>query len=133
MTASNGRRTKDDQLISALHGAHQDVTARQVNLLEIIAECDEHELWRNDGARDTAAWLAAHLGISNWAARRWIHAAHALPQLPGIADAFEAGRLALDKVVELCRFATPETEAKLLAWALRVSPAAIRRRGTRRR
>lgn len=126
---SDGHCTNDDnRLISSLHEAHARVTSTQRHLLEIIAECDERELWRHDGARDTAQWLAAHLGISGWAARRWIHAAHALARLPRIKDAFECGRLSLDKVVELCRFATPDTEAKLLTWATRVSPAAIRRR-----
>jgi hypothetical protein len=44
-------------------------------------------------------------GLSNndWAARRWPVAAHALPRLPRIKDAFECGRLPLDKVLELCR------------------------------
>lgn len=32
-------------------------------------------------------------------------------------------------MVELCRFATTETEARLIAWALEVSSGAIRRRG----
>jgi hypothetical protein len=41
----------------------------------------------------------------------------------------ESGTLSLDKVAELTRFATPETEKKLITWARRVSPAAIRRRG----
>ena len=132
MSASNGHSsTADDQLISALQGAHARVTGRQIRLLEAIAECDAHELWRRDGARDTAQWLAARLGISCWAARRWVTAARVLPELPAITDAFERGRLSLDKVVELCRFATAESEAKLVSWALRVSPAAIRRRADR--
>jgi hypothetical protein len=129
MTASNGRSTApNDQLISALNRAHAQVTSDQRHLLEIIAECDEFELWRQDGARDTAQWLAAHLGISCWAAHRYVTAAHALPGLPRTKEAFESGRLSLDKLLELCRFATSETERKLLSWAQRVSPAAIRRR-----
>jgi hypothetical protein len=126
MTTSDG--LSNNELITALHRAHAQVTGHQRHLLEVIARCDAQELWRQDGARDTAEWLAAHLGISRWAARRWIAAAHALPQLPRIKDAFECGRLPLDKVLELCRFATPETEAKLLSWATRVTAAAIRRR-----
>ncbi|MGH2788280.1 MAG: HNH endonuclease [Actinomycetota bacterium] len=71
------------------------------------------------------------LGISNWAAQRWVAAAHALERLPLISDALESGTLCLDKVVELARFATPETERNLIAWATRVSGAAIRRRADR--
>lgn len=132
MTASNGRSTTaDDQLISALHRAHTRVTSDQRHLLEIIAQCDDEELWRHDGARDTAQWLSAHLGISCWAACRWVTAAHVLPELPRIKEAFASGRLSLDKVLELCRFATEDSEARLLSWATRVSPAAIRRRADR--
>jgi hypothetical protein len=69
--------------------------------------------------------------ISEWKARRWIAAAHALEGLPGLSAALEGGELGIDKVVELCRFATPETEAKLLAWAQRVSCAAVRHRADR--
>ena len=53
----------------------------------------------------------------------------ALRDLPRISQAFASGDLSVDKVVELCRFATPETEKRLLAWAGGVSCAAIRRRG----
>ncbi len=53
-------------------------------------------------------------------------ASHAIPTLPLISQALESGRLCLDKVVELCRFATPETEQELIAWARRVSVAAVK-------
>src|SRR5919197_599572 len=36
--------------------------------------------------------------------RRWIEAAHALEDLPSIAEAFASGELGLDKVVTLTRF-----------------------------
>lgn len=128
LTSDGHCNNDNNQLISALHGANARVTSNQRHLLAIIAECDERELWRHDGARDTAQWLSARLGISGWAARRWINAAHALTHLPRIKDAFECGRLSLDKVLELCRFATEDSEAQLLTWATRVGPAAIRRR-----
>jgi hypothetical protein len=69
-------------LTAEFHGAHAEVTASQRRLLEIVAECDRAEIWRDDGCRDLAQWLSAHLGVSNWAARRWITAASALPHLP---------------------------------------------------
>jgi hypothetical protein len=69
------------------------------------------------------------LGISGWKADRWVNAAQALEQLPKISEAFERGEIGIDKVVELCRFATPETEAERLRWAKTVSCGAIRRTG----
>jgi hypothetical protein len=76
-----------------------------------------------------AHWLSMRYGISHWKALRWIAASHALEHLPRISGAFASGELSIDKVVELCRFATPETEGRLLAWAGGVSCAAIRRKG----
>jgi hypothetical protein len=115
-------------LRAELDSAHAAVTTAQRRLLEVVAECDRAETWRTDGGRDLAQWLSARLGISNWAARRWINAAHALPHLPRLAAALEVGVLSLDKVVELCRFATPATEQRLITWARRVTVTGIRRK-----
>jgi hypothetical protein len=97
-------------------------------MLAAIVEIDAADAWRGDGAGDLAQWLSAEIGISNWAARRWITAAHALPHLRQIETSFLDGELCFDKVLELCRFATPETEARLAPWAKRVTVAAIRRK-----
>jgi hypothetical protein len=48
--------------------------------------------------------------------------------LPLISEALASGELGIDKVVELSRLATSDTEAELLAWAERVPSGAIRRR-----
>jgi len=103
----------------------------QVNLFSMIADVDRREAWRDDGARDMAHWLWMRFGISAWKAARWIAAARALPELPRISDAFAQGELGIDKVVELTRFATPDSEDALTRWALTVSSGAIRRRGDR--
>ena len=126
MEPSDGH--SNSELNHALDRAHSDVTKQQRRLLDIVAECDRRELWRGDGARDCAEWVAARLGISKWAARRWITAGHALCDLPRISAALSTGELGFDKAVELCRIATPDTEAKLIPWARRVTVAAVRRR-----
>ncbi len=97
--------------------------------LELIAELDDRRIWRTDGARSMAEWVAANFGISQWAARRWIAAGHALGELPQVRAALRRGQLSLDKVLELTRLATADSESELIAWALRVSAAAIRRKG----
>jgi hypothetical protein len=76
-----------------------------------------------------AHWLKMRLGISHWKAGRWIAAAHALESLPRISKALSSGELGMDKVVELTRFASPETEGDLLRWAKQVSCGAIRHKG----
>ena len=100
-----------DELTSALDRAHQRVTSAHRDLLALIAEVDRRETWRDDGARDTAHWLGMRYGISGWKAHRWIAASHALDRLPRLAEALTTGRLGIDKVVELARFATPGREA----------------------
>lgn len=112
--------------VDGLHSAYAESTAAQRRMLLAITACDDEAIWDDGSARDFPHWLAMQLGISTWAARRWITAAHALPELPRLSAAFEAGSLSLDKVLDLCRFATPTTERKLITWARRVSPACVR-------
>ena len=117
------------ELVRALDGANARVARAQRRHLSLIAQVDRTRAWRGSGARDFAHWLSMRYGISLWKALRWIAAAHALQGLPEIADAFSRGRLGLDKVVELCRFAAPETEEGLVDWAEDVSCASVSRRG----
>jgi hypothetical protein len=116
------------QLTDALDEANADVGRAQRHLLRLIADADRREIWRGSGARDAAHWLAIRYGISEWKARRWIVAAHALENLPCISDALERGALGIDKVVELARFASADDEARLVRWAMTVSCGAIRHR-----
>ncbi|HYZ14646.1 MAG TPA: DUF222 domain-containing protein [Actinomycetota bacterium] len=115
-------------LTAALDSANADVGRAQRGMLRLIADADRAEVWRDCGARDTAHWLAIRYGVSEWKARRWVAAAHALQNLPLIAEALERGELGIDKVVELARFAKPDAEARLIRWATTVSVGAIRRR-----
>ena len=119
----------DDELIEGIDACHARVCDAQRAMFEALARADRRELWRDWGARDMAHWLSMRYGISHWKALRWIAAAYALEVLPRVSEAFASGRLSIDKVVELCRCATPQTEEGLLAWAQGVSCAAIRRRG----
>jgi hypothetical protein len=119
----------DQNLIEGMDEVHCAISAHQRELFQLIVRADRCQAWRDSGARDMAAWLSIRYGISDWKARRWIAAAHALEGLPRVGEAFSRGELGIDKVVELTRFATPDTEAKLLKWAKRVSAAAIRQQG----
>jgi hypothetical protein len=119
----------DQAVIAAMDQVHARICAEQRRLLGLIAVMDRREEWANDGARDMAHWLWMRYGLSDWKARRWIAAAHALERLPAVSEAFASGVLGIDKVVELTRFATPSTESDLISWAERVAPGAIRHRG----
>lgn len=118
----------DDGLIKVADALNRHIAAPQVALLRVIAEVDRRSAWQDSGARDLAHWLSIRYGMSWWKADRWIKAAVALENLSAILDALENGELGIDKVVELCRFATAETEGELIAWASDATCAAIRRR-----
>jgi hypothetical protein len=116
------------QLIAGIDALHARISAAQRELLRLIADGDARDAWHEDGARDMAHWLSMRQGISEWKARRWITAAHALERLPRLSEAFASGSLGIDKVVELSRFATANDEAELIAWARRVSCTRVRRK-----
>jgi uncharacterized protein DUF222/HNH endonuclease len=118
----------DDELLGAMDGAHVRAMAAERELSSLICEADRRDLWRGSGARDLAHFLCMRYDISTWKAHRWIRSAHALERLPRISEAFSSGSLGVDKVVELTRYATPETEDRLVRWAKTVSGATIRRR-----
>jgi hypothetical protein len=123
------QHSSDQDLIRRIDTAHARVGADQRALFRLIAEADGRGLWHDFGARDTAHWLSIRYGLSDWKARRWITAAHALEALPAISEALESGVLGVDKVVELTRFATADSEHRLTRWAVGVSCGAIRRAG----
>src|SRR5437588_3586227 len=107
---------------------HTAIAEAQRELFRLIVEADHWSGWDQHGARDLAHWLCMRYGISEWKARRWLVAAHALDGLPKIDAAFSCGALGIDKVVELTRFATSETEEQLVPWALKVSGSWIRKK-----
>src|SRR5262245_44534088 len=118
----------DEALVNSMDAEHARIAAAQRRMLRLIARADRRKSWVDVGARDTAHWLSMRYGISYWKAQRWIAAAHALEALPSVSDAIGSGELHLDKAVELTRFATPETESRLLIWAVGASCGAIRRK-----
>jgi hypothetical protein len=121
--------TQDDEaLVRSIDAEHARIAAAQRRMLGLIAQADRRKSWVDVGARDTAHWLSMRYGISYWKAQRWIATAHALDSLPLVSDALGSGELHLDKAVELTRFATPQTESRLLIWAGGVSSGAIRRK-----
>lgn len=116
----------NEGLIQRIDAFHAHISSAQRGLFELIAQGDSQRVWRDDGARDMAHWLAMRHDISEWKARRWVAASHALKGLPRLSEAFDSGRLGVDKVVELARFATAHDEAGLISWARGVSCSRVR-------
>jgi hypothetical protein len=124
-TRTTAELTRDLEVLNRIEGSIR----RQK--LERIAELERRQVWRNDGAKDMAQWVAARCDESRWRSHRWVDAAQAIESLPQIRRALSRGALSLDKVCELTRFATPETEAGLVAWAVSVSLGTVKRKADR--
>ena len=123
MPASRG---SEDHLIERADLLNARVCSTQLEFLDVLAQLDGREAWEEWGAQDMCHWISLRYGISYFRAERWLAAAHALKDLPLIREAFACGELSLDKVVELAQFASAETEAVLVEWAMRVSSGRIR-------
>lgn len=118
----------DGDLYDAIDDAQLVIAKAQRAQLRAIHEFDKRELWLHDGCYHMGQWLAGRLGITVSEGMRRTNAAHVLENLPFLGKALENGTLSLEKVVQLARFATPETERKLISWARRRSLNAVRDR-----
>ena len=119
-------RNRED-LIHEADTWHARASGAHRELFRVIVELDTTGAWEEEyGARSLAHWICMRYGISHWKACRWIQAAYALERLHQLSEAFASGELGVDKVVELARFASPQTEGSLITWAKGVSTASIR-------
>lgn len=75
-------------------------------------------------------WLAQRLEITISEGLRLTNAAHVLERCTLLASYLEEGRISLDKVMQLARFITPETEQDLIRWAKKVTLRTVRSRAT---
>jgi len=107
-----------------LAGAGKAMMARRV---------EETNLWRRDGARSPADWLAAATGSSVGAAVGTLETARRLEKLPTTAELRRQGKLSEAQANEVAAAATakPDAEADLLRVAQREPVAALRQRCAR--
>jgi hypothetical protein len=98
-----GRIVERAQRISALHREQ----------LSDIAEFDQSESWRGDGAVSMIAWVTAQCGVSTSTARQWVRSAVNLESLPCLAEGLASGALSLDLVEPLAAVASPSSDAAL--------------------
>lgn len=115
-------------VIERLHEQSSELGRLERSRLRTIARLWGRRVWRDDDCRDMGHWVALNLGTGSYRGSRIADAALALERLPRVSEALETGLLSLDKVIELTRFATGETETKLISWARRVAPSTIKRR-----
>ena len=76
-------------------------------LLERVCGFDREKRWLEVGATSMQSWLVACLDVTHNTARGWVGTVRALEDLPTVTATLGEGRLCLDQVWALCRFATP--------------------------
>jgi HNH endonuclease len=120
----------DEELMDGADAEYRGVCLAERALLQRLVQIDRRELWRDTEAACMAHWVSMRYGVSYWKADRWMQAAYALEDLPLVSEAFCAGDLGIDRVVELTRLAkvSSESEASLLHWGERHAAGAIRAR-----
>jgi hypothetical protein len=111
--------------VDTIDGAVSAMVRASAEALRAVAELDERKLWQPDGATSASSWLAGRYGLSWGTAREWVRVAHALRRLPGIAEAYEAGRLSWDQLRPLTTFATRETDGSWAERAPAMRPARL--------
>jgi len=91
---------------------------------------EETNLWKHDGHRSAASWLAAATGSSVGTAIGTLETARRLEDLPTTAEAQRQGRLSEAQAREVASAAAvdPRAEADLLAAAQREPVAALKQR-----
>ena len=94
--------------------------------LSDIAEFDEAEAWRGDGATSMVAWLTDRCGVSGSTARQWAKPAARLAALPSLSEALATGELSLDIVGPLTEVASADNEAELRAASAHWSARQVR-------
>ena len=79
----------------------------EVAMAERLVELDRRTVWKADGCRSMANWVAVVLHTSPRTSRQTMRVAQALHQLPQVAKSYMAGELSCDEVNEITRVASP--------------------------
>jgi hypothetical protein len=92
------------------------------------ASLQDKALWRREGFRSAAAWMASKTGGAVGTAIRTLEMADQLPDLPVVAEAFRAGVLSEAQVREIVEVAAdvPDAQDQLVEAAGKLSLQALR-------
>lgn len=94
------------------------LNAAHARWLALIAEFDRRKAWAEWGVKSCAYWLNWKCGLDLGAAREKLRVAHALEELPRIAESMAVGRLSYSKVRAMTRVADRSNEEYFLNIAL---------------
>jgi hypothetical protein len=122
------RRRSIEALEEAIRRLSARMDAACYEQLVLIREFDERAGWLEWQSGHCSEWLAWRCDISLSAAREKVRVAHALLQLPNIAQAFAEGRLSYTKVRALTRVTHLRNESELLRFARKHSARQVEER-----
>jgi hypothetical protein len=88
--------------------------ASMAKVASAAADFDEIGGWGSPGIHSLSHWLSINMGFDPRTGSELLRVGQALRALPGVAEAFAAGRLSFDKVRQITSVATPATEEMLL-------------------
>jgi hypothetical protein len=131
-TTRLGRKSLD-QLEKDIIALSQHINATEYEFLVMLREFDLRQGWKAYNFNNCAEWLNMKCGMCPRTAREKLRVANGLFDLPTSARAFQKGDLSYSKARSLTRAATPETEAKLLDFALKANAAHVDRHCTQMR
>src|SRR5437764_1666524 len=94
----------------------------------VAATLNDKALWRREGFRSVAAWMASKTGGPVGPAIDALGMVEHLPDLPVVAEAFRGGQLSAAQAVEIVDVASeaPETQEQLVAAAGKLSLRGLR-------
>ena len=107
-----------DQLEKEIVSLSARINATEYEFLVLVREFDLRQGWKAYQLNSCAEWLNYKCGIEPGTAREKVRVARALFDLPVTSAAFQQGELSYSKVRSLTRIATPQSEEKLVDYAL---------------
>ncbi|HWC39988.1 MAG TPA: DUF222 domain-containing protein [Acidimicrobiales bacterium] len=114
MDAGALRDSTTAELVDTIDQLDALMTATHAQLLQVVAEYDRREAFKEDGATSMTEWLVARLGIAHRTGKEWARVARSLEQLPAFDAAFSDARLSFDQLAPATKLASPETEAAVV-------------------
>ena len=107
-----------DQLEEDIISLSSHINATEYEFLVLVREFDLRQGWKAYHFNSCAEWLNMKCGIAPGTAREKLRVANALFDLTATSLAFQKGDLSYSKARSLTRIATPETEKRLLDYAI---------------
>lgn len=120
------RRADTERLGERIAELAAQISAATYQLLLLIHEFDQRDGWAC-GFRSCAHWLSWRTGVAMGAAREKVRVARALAELPTISRAMRSAEISYSKVRALTRVASPDSEERLLEFAMHATASQVER------